>query len=275
MIQDKRLKVPKALGLLLAGPFVAGAVLATADLFEFNVAAAEAARAAERASHPFVRIAQAETGEAAGEASTELPIEPPADPVVEGEAEAPDATAPEAGVEEEKDVVAEEEEEKCCKKGDRTPPFKLIAETPPGELNNPYDWRELAAENEKDPDYLVKQFRSPGCGECHGPNGGGKFCPTLNTGVWSWGNTDDVLFRLITLGSVELEKQGWTRRQRGEIKAPMPEMGQVVKTSDQLWKIVSYIRSINPGANPPDKVLPGKYTPPVEAVPPAEPAPAE
>ena len=267
MIQDKRLKVAKALGLLLAGPFVASAVLATAHIFEFEIAAAEAAEAAERASHRFVRIAQAETGEADGEASTELPIEPPADPVAEGEAGAKDAA--------ETEVVVEEEEEKCCKKGDRTPPFKLLAETPPGELNNPYDWRELAAENEKDPDYLVKQFRAPGCGQCHGANGGGKFCPTLNKGVWSWGNTDDVLFRLIALGSVELEKQGWTRYQQGEIKAPMPEMGQVVKTSDQLWRIVSYIRSINPGANPPEKVLPGKYTPPIQVAPPGEAAPAE
>lgn len=283
MTQDNRLKIAKALGLLLAGPLVACAVLATADPFEFNIAIAAAettersevaGKFGERASHEFTRIAQAEPGEASGEASTELPIEPPADPVVDGQAEAPEATAPEAGLEGEAEVAAEEEE-KCCKKGDRTPPFKLIAETPPGELNNPYDWRELAAENEKDPDYLVKQFRAPGCGQCHGANGGGKFCPTLNAGAWSWGNTDDVLFRLIALGSVELEKQGWTRYQQGEIKAPMPEMGQVVKTSDQLWKIVSYIRSINPGANPPDKVLPGKYTPPVVPVPPAEAAPAE
>jgi len=123
----------------------------------------------------------------------------------------------------------------------------------------------LAEENKDDPDYLVKQYQLPGCNECHGGDGGGGFCPALSQGVWFWGNTDDVLFRLIALGSAELEKQGWARYQYGTVKAPMPEMGQVIKTSDHLWKIISFIRSINPpGTNPPEKVIPGKYTPPVE-----------
>ena len=41
--------------------------------------------------------------------------------VPEGDADGEDAA--------ETEVVVEEEEEKCCKKGDRTPPFKLLAET--------------------------------------------------------------------------------------------------------------------------------------------------
>jgi len=37
----------------------------------------------------------------------------------------------------------------------------------------------------------------------------------------------------------------------------MPPMGAAIKTSDQLWKIIVFIRSINPpGSNPPDKILP-------------------
>ena len=32
-----------------------------------------------------------------------------------------------------------------------------------------------------------------------------------------------------------------------------------IKSSDQLWKIIAFIRSINPpGTNPPEKVIPGK-----------------
>jgi hypothetical protein len=43
----------------------------------------------------------------------------------------------------------------------------------------------------------------------------------------------------------------------------MPPMGMTIPTSDQLWKIISFIRSINPpGTNPPEKVIPGRYTPP-------------
>jgi hypothetical protein len=37
----------------------------------------------------------------------------------------------------------------------------------------------------------------------------------------------------------------------------MPAMGATIKTSDQLWKIIAFIRSINPpGTNSPDPVLP-------------------
>ena len=103
----------------------------------------------------------------------------------------------------------------CCKKGDTTPPIELVKQVPPGGIHSPYDWKELAKE---DPD-LVKQFRLPGCNECHGGTGGGGMCPALTQGVWFWGNTDDILFRLATLGSAELEKEGFTRYQYGSVHA--------------------------------------------------------
>jgi len=60
-----------------------------------------------------------------------------------------------------------------------------------------------------------------------------------------------VLFRLITLGSVDLEKEGYKGFSYGSVHAPMPPMGAAIKTSDQLWKIIAFIRSINPpGTNP-------------------------
>jgi hypothetical protein len=141
----------------------------------------------------------------------------------------------------------------CCKAGDMTPPTELVKQVPKGQLHSPYpDYAKLAKEEE-----LVKQFRLPGCNECHGGTGGGGICPALTQGAWFWGNTDDVLFRLITLGSVELEKEGYKRLGWGSVQAPMPPMGQTIKTPDQLWKIIAFIRSINPpGSNPPNKVLP-------------------
>jgi mono/diheme cytochrome c family protein len=146
----------------------------------------------------------------------------------------------------------------CCKAGDATPPTELVAKVPLGQLQSPYpDYAQLAKD---DPD-LVKQFRLPGCNECHGGTGGGGFCPALSQGVWFWGNTDDVLFRLITLGSAELEKQGFNRYQYGTVHAGMPAMGMTIPTSDQLWQIIAFIRSINPpGTNPPEKVVSGKDT---------------
>src|SRR5262249_5064953 len=55
-------------------------------------------------------------------------------------------------------------------------------------------------------------------------------------------------------------KRGFARITYGSVHAPMPPMGFSVKTSDDLWKIIAFIRSINPsGANPPEKVVPGRY----------------
>jgi mono/diheme cytochrome c family protein len=145
--------------------------------------------------------------------------------------------------------------EECCKAGETTPPTELVKQVPPGGLHSPYqDYAKLAKEED-----LVKEFRLPGCNECHGGGGGGGMCPALSQGIWFWGNTDDVLFRLVTLGSAELEKSGFVRYQFGSVHAPMPPMGFSIKTSDELWKIIAFIRSINPpGANPPEKVIPGK-----------------
>lgn len=144
----------------------------------------------------------------------------------------------------------------CCKPGDTTPPLELVEKVPPGGLHSPYpDYKKMAEEDPK----LVVQFRLPGCNECHGGTGGGGFCPALSQGVWFWGNTDDVLFRLIALGSDGLEKQGFHRIQWGTVHAGMPPMGHTIKTADHLWKIIAFIRSINPpGTNPPEKVIPGK-----------------
>jgi mono/diheme cytochrome c family protein len=149
---------------------------------------------------------------------------------------------------------AAEDKTDCCKAGDETPPMELVKQFAKGQLHSPYpDYVKLAKD---DPD-LVKQFRLPGCNECHGGTGGGGICPALTQGVWFWGNTDDVLFRLITLGSVDLEKEGYTRLGWGTVHAPMPPMGATIKTSDHLWKIIAFIRSINPpGSNPPEKILP-------------------
>src|SRR4029079_4696174 len=46
------------------------------------------------------------------------------------------------------------------------------------------------------------------------------------------------------LGSGELEKRGFDRITYGSVHAPMPPMGFAVKTSDDLWKIIAFIRSI-------------------------------
>jgi hypothetical protein len=74
---------------------------------------------------------------------------------------------------------AAEESQECCMAGDKTPPGELVNKYPPGSLHSPYqDYKKLAKDEE-----LVKQFRLPGCNECHGGTGGGGFCPALSQGV--------------------------------------------------------------------------------------------
>ena len=282
MDQEKRSSWMTVAGLLIAGLFIVGLAVVTSKPFQDRMAHPEATQ--EMASES----AQEESTESADEAPSKVADGKPADAMAEDSSDAADAASSEsaedtaseladeppsdAAAAEEEDAAAEEEavvaldeavdKAECCEVGDETPPLELVKIVPPGGLHNPYDWQKLKEEHE-DPDYLVKQFRLPGCNECHGGGGGGGFCPALSQGVWFWGNTDDVLFRLIALGSRGLEAQGFERIQWGTVKAPMPEMGHVIKTSDHLWKIVAFIRTINPpGTNPPEKVIPGRMKAP-------------
>jgi mono/diheme cytochrome c family protein len=126
-------------------------------------------------------------------------------------------------------------------------PLDRVAATPKGELKNPYtDHASAAAEGHK-------KFFSASCNGCHGGGGGGGICPPLTNSVWVYGSDDDTLFRLIALGSVDLQKQGYERKQHEQVTAPMPPFGTILKTDDDLWKIIAWIRSINPSSLEPPK----------------------
>ena len=140
----------------------------------------------------------------------------------------------------------------CCKPGDTTPPPELVAKTPKGQLKSPYqDFAKVAEDGHH-------QFIRPGCNECHGGTGGGGICPPLTQGVWFWGSDDDTLFRLVTLGTAGLQTEGYQRLGEGTVKGPMPAMGNLIQTSDDLWKIIAWIRSINP---PPSSTPPPQNQP--------------
>jgi mono/diheme cytochrome c family protein len=119
----------------------------------------------------------------------------------------------------------------------KSSPMDLVNRSPKGNLHNPY----------KDTDAnVVSQgetlFRSS-CGGCHGGGGGGGMAPPLTKGNWLYGGDDDSLFRLVTLGSTELQKNGYTRKSIGAVVGPMPPMGSIIKDSDDLWKMLAFVRS--------------------------------
>jgi mono/diheme cytochrome c family protein len=127
--------------------------------------------------------------------------------------------------------------------GPATPPLKLVASTPKGELKNPYNADIAVIAEEGHHRYL-----SAGCNGCHGGGGGGGMCPPLTNDTWVYGADDDTLFRLIALGSDGLTKAGYSRVKHEVVTGPMPAFGSVIKTSDDLWRIIAFIRSVNPSS---------------------------
>ncbi len=127
--------------------------------------------------------------------------------------------------------------------GPATPPSELVASTPKGQLKNPYNDNIAAIAEEGHHRYL-----SAGCNGCHGGGGGGGMCPPLTNDTWVYGAGDDTLFRLVTLGSDGLQKDGYARVKHEVVVGPMPPFGSIIKTSDDLWKIIAFIRSANPSS---------------------------
>jgi mono/diheme cytochrome c family protein len=133
----------------------------------------------------------------------------------------------------------------CCKADDTTPPLDLVKATPKGGLHNPY------ADKVTDAAFAEeghKTYLSAGCNGCHGGGGGGGMCPPLTNDTWVYGPDDDTLFRLVSLGSDALQKEGYHRVKQEVVVGPMPPFGGIIKTSDQLWKIITFIRSVNPSS---------------------------
>jgi mono/diheme cytochrome c family protein len=123
---------------------------------------------------------------------------------------------------------------------DSSTPLDLAARTPIGELRNPYtDTGSVANEGHK-------LYMSLDCSSCHGGGGGGGMAAPLTNPIWIYGKDDDTLFRLIALGTVELQKQGYRRKGSEFVVGPMPPFGETIKTDDDLWKIIAWIRSVNP-----------------------------
>jgi mono/diheme cytochrome c family protein len=119
-------------------------------------------------------------------------------------------------------------------------PAQRVEGAPKGTLKNPYNPSQ---------DNIVAQghelFQSYSCSGCHGGTGGGGMCPPVNGEVWFYGLEDDTLFRLITLGSLGMDKAGF--QHLGGPGLQMPPFGDLIKTDDEVWKILTWIRSVYKG----------------------------
>ena len=117
-------------------------------------------------------------------------------------------------------------------------PPDLVKQTPKGQIKNPYKdtQADIVADGEK-------KFLSYSCNGCHGGGGGGGMCPPLINDVWVYEGDDDTLFRLVTLGSEELQKAGYSRHGSENVVGPMPPFGTLIKSSDDLFRILTFVRS--------------------------------
>lgn len=121
------------------------------------------------------------------------------------------------------------------------PPLERANSAAKGTLKNPYtDNAEAIAEGKKI--YFGKS-----CNGCHGGGGGGGMCPPLTNTVWVYGSDDDTLFRLVSYGSDELKKHGYSRKGTEGVVGPMPPFGELIDTDQEIWKIIAWIRTLYKG----------------------------
>jgi mono/diheme cytochrome c family protein len=120
-------------------------------------------------------------------------------------------------------------------------PEEVVKDAAKGTLRNPYtdDLEKIEAGR--------ALFFSYSCNGCHGGTGGGGICPPLSNETWVYGSDDDTLFRLITLGSDQLQAAGYYRKGMENVVGPMVPFGQLIKSDDELWKIIAFVRSIYNG----------------------------
>jgi hypothetical protein len=117
-------------------------------------------------------------------------------------------------------------------------PIELVKETPKGKLTNPY--KDTQADIVEEGGKFLQTYS---CSGCHGGGGGGGMCPPLTNDTWVYDGDDDTLFRLVTLGTDELQKQGYTRKGQENVVGPMPPFGAIIKNADDLWKLLTFVRS--------------------------------
>lgn len=112
-----------------------------------------------------------------------------------------------------------------------------------GTLRNPYTGQPDKIEEGK------KLYFSYSCNGCHGGGGGGGMCPPLTNDTWVYGGQDDVLFRLVSHGSQDLQKTYNIKRKGQEgVVGPMPPFGELIKDDDELWKILAFVHSVYKGS---------------------------
>ena len=100
----------------------------------------------------------------------------------------------------------------------------LARQRTPGALTNPYEGDARAAADGG------KLFVAYNCADCHGAEGSGAMGPSLQDGRWHFGGSPAAVFQSIYEGRPD----------------GMPSWGGRI-SDDQIWRLVSYVRSLDAG----------------------------
>lgn len=159
-----------------------------------------------------------------------------------GEDRASAEVAPDADVQQKSETGEKPSDGSGAITPDDGTPLETARSSEKGSLKSPYaDYAKVSEEGHK-------KYMAAGCNGCHGGGGGGGMGPPLTNQVWVYGKDDDTLFRVVALGSDELQTQGYSRKGSENVVGPMPPMGGIVKSTDDMWKIIAWIRSVNPSS---------------------------
>lgn len=134
--------------------------------------------------------------------------------------------------------VRAEDAPAAAQDGKSMTPLERVNLTEKGKLKNPFTDDPKAIEEGH------KIYMGASCNGCHGGGGGGGMCPPLTNETWVYGGDDDTLFRLITLGSQDLQKQGYARKGQESVVGPMPPFKDIITDETKLWKAIAWIRSV-------------------------------
>jgi mono/diheme cytochrome c family protein len=123
------------------------------------------------------------------------------------------------------------------------PPLEILKDNPLGTMRNPFTDDATKIEEGK------KLYFSYSCNGCHGGGGGGGMCPPLTNDTWVYGSDDDILYRLITQGTQDLKKEyNLNRKGQEGVVGPMPPFGELIKSDEEVWKVIAFIRSTYKGS---------------------------
>ncbi len=167
-------------------------------------------------------------------------------------AEAAPAAAPDPDLESSDPAVAAAARAKAAAAQIASRKITEITGKPPGDVAKAHPLASMRNPFTDDPQKIEegkKLYFSYSCNGCHGGGGGGGMCPPLTNDIWVYGSDDDILFRLITQGSQELMKEHSLKRKGSEnVVGPMPAFAELVKSDEEMWKIIAFIRSLYKGS---------------------------